>query len=426
MVLLGESVKGFSAPVVPLPLDGQFFLETVKEAIRGGPPDDIVVLDSVEPRALLAAMPAPVPITELVPPAPPRLGRMGLRIEALDAALEEALPAKARVGVEELGRAAWRLAQTALTGRWELRARETLRTLFFKEGALVFASSTLASESLLERALRDGLVELTQVRELRLLRTSSELEVLQALMERGYVRETEAIPLLQRFTEQIALEALSEADTAFRWSLGAEPDWKERPLSVRPLRALALEALRRGLTADSVGTRTRGIGAIPRWLKAPEISKAGWTEREARLLTAVDGATSIQTLLVATGVRQDVGLRALAVAEALGFLEIQAPAFGAVSPVSAELDVQRLEAKWDSSQEADYFEVLGLPRTAGSEEVARAYQALSEEFHPLRYVGHSDVSLQSRAQKLRDVFTEAASSLADDRLRTLYARNLPD
>jgi DnaJ-class molecular chaperone len=58
--------------------------------------------------------------------------------------------------------------------------------------------------------------------------------------------------------------------------------------------------------------------------------------------------------------------------------------------------------------------------------VKRAYERLATEFHPLRFAGHPDASLQYRAQQVRDVLSEAARALADDKLRAEYARNLQD
>ena len=57
---------------------------------------------------------------------------------------------------------------------------------------------------------------------------------------------------------------------------------------------------------------------------------------------------------------------------------------------TAELAVARLEARWSQVEDADYFTVLGLPRSAGSDEVARAFARLSAEYDPLRWSGHPD------------------------------------
>ena len=77
-------------------------------------------------------------------------------------------------------------------------------------------------------------------------------------------------------------------------------------------------------------------------------------------------------------------------------------------------------------QEADYFTILGLTRNAGTEEVQRAFERLSEEFDPIRFSGHTDPSLQQRAAVVSRLLEEAARALEDDARRAEYARHLLD
>jgi DnaJ-class molecular chaperone len=100
-------------------------------------------------------------------------------------------------------------------------------------------------------------------------------------------------------------------------------------------------------------------------------------------------------------------------------------ATGAVE-VAPEVELERLTQKWASTEEADYFSVLGLPRTAGTEEVQRAHARLAAEFDPLRYVGHPDPEVPARAARLQTLLDEAAQALSDERLRHAYARSLVD
>ncbi|HSP78738.1 MAG TPA: DnaJ domain-containing protein, partial [Myxococcaceae bacterium] len=118
-------------------------------------------------------------------------------------------------------------------------------------------------------------------------------------------------------------------------------------------------------------------------------------------------------------------LKAFSVMHTLGLVTLR-PAEASADEVPGELDVRRLEAKYEEVQEADYFTVLGLARSAGSEEVKRAYTLLAAEFHPLRFAGHPDAALQHRAQQVSNALVEAARALSDDRLREEYARSLLD
>ena len=352
-----------------------------------------------------------------------------LEAKAFDAST---IPGAARVTLEGLAALVLRLHRGAATVRLELKAPDALRVLFLEGGRLRDAVSSIASEGLLERAHRDGLIDSRQVRELRLLRSADETELLRALLERGYVRELEAVPLFQRYTEQVALEALSEPACAYRLTFNIPPGGLHGAASPRPLPALITESLRRGLTPEAVAERTRGLSAIATALGPFDDGglggglELGWTEKEQRVLDQVDGESTLQSILLAAGVKQDVGLRTLAVAQVLGLLRVDAPAAPDLLPQAAELEVKRLGAKYDEAEEGDYFTVLGLPRDAGSDEVSRAYRALAEEFHPLRFAGHPDPGLQHRAQALHAMLAEAHEALSNDRLRQRYARSLVD
>ncbi|MHB8878610.1 MAG: DnaJ domain-containing protein, partial [Myxococcaceae bacterium] len=112
--------------------------------------------------------------------------------------------------------------------------------------------------------------------------------------------------------------------------------------------------------------------------------------------------------------------------KALGVIGVRPPAEPHSASPAPEMDIHRLEAKFDEVQESDYFAILGLPRTAGGEEVERAFKTLAAEFHPMKYAGHPDGTLQHRAQAVHDLLAEAARALQDDRLRAEYASHLLD
>jgi len=329
-----------------------------------------------------------------------------------------------QVSLEQLAALVLRLAEVRATARLELRAQETLRILWLAEGALVGAASTHPSESLVQQAVADGLLDAASAAEARALRLPDEALAAE-LVERGALREAEVVPLLQRCTEARALEALSEPDSAYRLAADAAPP-AGGCASERPLPAVLAEALRRALPPEEVEARSKGVRAVPRLLRRLDLGPFEFGERERRLLEAVDGERTVLELLSRTGIRQDAGLRALAVAEVLGLLDVTAPEAPSVPELDSEVELQRLAQKTAATEEADYFSVLGLPRTAGTEEVQRAHARLAAEFDPLRYAGHPDPEVPARAARLQSLLDEAAQALGDERLRHAYARSLVD
>ena len=382
-------------------------------------------------------VPSPAPAEALPPPRPPEAPasvRRASKVPTPPDAAPEAPPPTERlswgaadggqVSLEQLAALLLRLVEVRATARLELRAEETLRILWLADGALAGAASTHPSESLVQQAVADGLLDAQVAAEARALRLPDEALAAE-LVERGALREAEVVPLLQRCTESRALEALSAKDSTYRLAADAQPP-SGGCASERPLSALLAEALRRALPPEEVEARSKGTRAIPRLLRRLDLSPFEFGERERRLLEAVDGERTVLELLSRTGIRQDAGLRALAVAEVLGLVEVAAPEASGPPEMDPVVELQRLQQKSLASEEADYFSVLGLPRTAGTEEVQRAHARLAAEFDPLRYVGHPDPEVPARAARLQSLLDEAARALGDERLRQAYARSLVD
>jgi curved DNA-binding protein CbpA len=66
---------------------------------------------------------------------------------------------------------------------------------------------------------------------------------------------------------------------------------------------------------------------------------------------------------------------------------------------------------------ADYYEILGIPRTASSAEVRQAYARLARERHPDRF---PDPVEKDRAQEFFKELTAAFNTLSNDRSRREY------
>ncbi|HZW88986.1 MAG TPA: hypothetical protein VFF12_07900 [Myxococcaceae bacterium] len=327
-----------------------------------------------------------------------------------------------RVTLEELAALLLRLEGGRATARLELRAADALRVLWLEEGMLSAAASTVSTESVLDHALRDGLLDGAAERELRILRLG-EPELIGELLRRKLVTDSELVPFLQRVTEARALEAFSEPVSFYRLSADTPPP-EGRGAAVRPLSALAAEGVRRGLPAEDVDRFVPSMRAVPKLLRRVDAQALSLGDRERRLLDAIDGQRTVQQLLLAAGVARDGGRKAVAVAVALGWVELQPPSRQEAQAETVEVAAARLEARWAQVEDADYFTVLGLPRNAGTDEVARAFARLSAEYDPLRWSGHPDPRVQVRAERMQALLSEAARALSDDTLRHAYARSL--
>jgi curved DNA-binding protein CbpA len=72
------------------------------------------------------------------------------------------------------------------------------------------------------------------------------------------------------------------------------------------------------------------------------------------------------------------------------------------------------------AREKDLFVRLGIPETAGKDEVKKAFLNLARQFHPDRFSSPALADLQDRVKDFFAAVNEAYETLSDDRKRTAY------
>lgn len=87
---------------------------------------------------------------------------------------------------------------------------------------------------------------------------------------------------------------------------------------------------------------------------------------------------------------------------------------------------ERLAAKVAAMKRLDYFEVLGVKRNAGREDIKRAYFTLAREYHPDRHFQSASSELRALAQQLYDLISVAHDTLTDQSERARYVAELDE
>jgi hypothetical protein len=335
----------------------------------------------------------------------------------------EPLAAQGKVGRDSLPSLLATVADLDALVVLTLSGPGTQRTLWLRGEELEAASTGVPHESFLDQARKDGLIDSRQELSLRSLRFGPLSGLVQALLGKGLLRVEEVPPLVERHTEAIVLAALGDAEALY--DVRREEQLPIEALSEpRPIAPLLAEALRRTAPTDEVILRDLSLVRVLPGAVFESRERFGLTERERRVLRSVDGTRQVKTLLEEGGGPPEWLLRALGwwIPLHVVALEEATPPVVATPPGS----LTRLTAKLAEAEEADYFAILGVSRQATRDEIQKAFSQLAEEFGPLHFDQHPDVRVRRNAQKLREVLSEAAQVLSDDRLRAEYSRNLLD
>jgi CheY-like chemotaxis protein len=425
LLLLGEPIQDCDAPVLALPLDGAAVLETVRSVLSNEPPSEVPQAPSSPSASNGDGSIADSKAADTSPPAPqPPALVVSFPSPASPQVPPSELPSSGGVNQEQLARLVFKLSSWLDPICLELRSSLGLRALWIQGGHLVAATSAVEQESLLDRARRDGLIEAHQETEIWLSGATSSVEIVRALLSKGFLRQSEVGPLVQRYVEEVARSAFKEPECAYRISDRSVPRNVAASTSSAPTLQIFADAIRQSRGVDFLWRAIGGHEAVPLPLQASAVGLAACVSDEGwGLLKSANGEEDVDALCAAAGMQLDIGASLFWLAKHLGMLEFKELEAAPVVPVK-EIDLERLNAKVREVEEADYFQMLGLPRSAGREEVQQAFAFLSSQFDPLKFVGHPDPRVLEQAHQLQLTLAEAAAALRDDDLRQLYAKNL--
>jgi hypothetical protein len=97
---------------------------------------------------------------------------------------------------------------------------------------------------------------------------------------------------------------------------------------------------------------------------------------------------------------------------------------GGATDLPADL-MQRIDAVHERLAHADYYALLGLPRTATRAQVRQAFLAHAPQFHPDKYFGRNLGPYGPKMQRVFAHLSAAHDTLVDDERRAIYTRGLP-
>ncbi len=315
-------------------------------------------------------------------------------------------------------------ARARLSGRLDFEG-EAPRSLWFEAGRVVGARSADPGERLEALALRLGLVTRDQHQLI-----STEAAALPSrraallLLDSGFLKPAELSGLARRTTEEVVFGVFGEARGLFQWVSEQVPAEERSPVERPPL-ALAMEAVRRRWGPRQVEPVLGG----PDTLLAPSpdgppIETLALSAEERRAAALADGLRTLDEIVRASSLDPLSTRQVLAALVETGALAVRRLAGRAGPEAARAIDLARVSDKLDQARRADYFTILGLPRSSTSHEILEAVARLEAELDPGRHDGAFDEALAARLAEILGVVRDARDVLGDERLRQAYLAGL--
>lgn len=378
-------------------------------------------------RALPYSAPQTTPVA--VPPAargvviPPPLGASSPRPAVERGAFGPEVWAEGGA-VGALGRAI--AART--TGALTLQSNGRVRHVVLRDGDVVTAASEVDAESLATFLVERGDLARETAARLRGRLPPSGRHAGAALVAHGHLAQDDLWPVLRAHAEWITARALVEPTGTTHFEdepparLRAEPSVFGGGTGAEVL----VEIVRRAIPPEVALARLGGEGArLAEGAQMSLLAECALTEDGSDLVRAAAGWT-VGEVLSASDPEWASVLYALV---ALGVIEVLAAVGGAEprdeagpDPLDEEAFRGRVRARLALVEEGDYFALLGVPRSATSYDIRRAYVELRRAYEPGRVLTASTADLHGDLRLVLEVLDEAYDILRDAHRRERYRR----
>jgi hypothetical protein len=339
------------------------------------------------------------------------------------------------LGPGDAPRAIAKSIATRTTGTLCLESKEGVRRVVLREGDLVTAASGVDDESLIAFLVAHGDLPRESLTQLAGRFATFGRHAGAALVAQGYLRQDQLWPVLRAHAEWILGKAIAiESGSAV-----VEPDAPGR-LRGEPSvfggstgAEVFVEVVRRVISQEDAFARLGGGPArIGEGRNEGLLTECALGAPEVAVLEQLRGMSLAQALATSPDTDMIAVLYAL---HLLGVIEVMksiANAASARDPSSAPrvgLDTidddairARVRARLDLVEEGDYFAVLGVPKSATSYEVRRAFTELRRVFDPDRILTPTNADLAPSIRKIVTVLEEAYDILRDSARRERYRR----
>jgi hypothetical protein len=230
------------------------------------------------------------------------------------------------------------------TGRLEVLRQAGHGAVFFGEGDVLFAESSLVREPLGQKLIRAGALTEGQLRRALDEHAETGLRLGQVLLSAGWVSEKDLEDAVRGQTEDAVFDLLRWEVGEFTWASGERVE-AEVPVAVS-VENLIMEASRRLDEMDIITRKIPSVDAVMAMAaKPPEGAvEINITPDEWRLLVLVNGSRSVATIAETVGVDDFDALKTLYGMLSAGLVEVVSPGRDATTATPEGIGESRTEA----------------------------------------------------------------------------------
>lgn len=327
----------------------------------------------------------------------------------------------------------------------------TTKRLYFKQGDIVFASSTATEERLGERLVRAGKLKRSDLDLACRVRETSPLRLGTTLVDMGYLSHSELESRVREQVESIVHSILPWESGRFTKELTKDPIDPDLERSDLSTMNLLLDGIRR---IHNAGTIRRGIGNLTGPLRyavdpASLDHDLRLTPEEGFVLSRVDGVASAGQLAELSPMGEDETLRCIYALVVAGVLEVEPTEAPSPSPAGAEkrepepepaqkpVEARPQELSPEARKFRDemvekkrraaditLYELLDVRPGAKPEEIKTAYFQLAKKLHPDHRAGLDLDDAEGLFDDLYHEIKAAYEVLSSETKRRRYDFNL--
>lgn len=331
--------------------------------------------------------------------------------------------------------------QRHLSGALRLTRDRIKAVLYLDKGELIFATSNLRAHRLDVCLEQWNFVAPEQLATMRQT-TSSELELSSRLIISGALNKEKMNDALTRRTEEIARTALMLPDGEWSFAAGFKP--AQAAHDALNLNEMLMDCARR-LPAAKITARITGGDEKFSLEKGSTDLTMNLLPTEGFILSRADAPITPREIIMMSGLSEAEALRALYTLAVGGLLrretwppmlDNQAQDVSAASSAASrqtetvkeaehvqpkEKDERvRMEELFARADTNDYYEVLGVEKTADTEKIKSAYYALAKSYHPDRFQQKQNPAVRTRIEAAFTHIRQAYDTLKRERARAAY------